>query len=39
MREMKDSNYGYLGIVPQSWKVDKIKYHLKALGMRNPGNA
>ena len=25
MREMKDSNYGYLGIVPQSWKVDKIK--------------
>lgn len=39
MREMKDSNYGYLGIVPQSWTVDKIKYHLKALGMRNPGNA
>lgn len=39
MREMKDSNYGYLGIVPQSWKVDKIKYHLKALGMRNHGNA
>lgn len=39
MRKMKDSNYGYLGIVPQSWKVDKIKYHLKALGMRNPGNA
>lgn len=39
MREIKDSNYGYLGIVPQSWKVDKIKYHLKALGMRNPGNA
>ena len=39
MREMKDSNYGYLGMVPQSWKVDKIKYHLKALGMRNPGNA
>ena len=39
MREMRDSNYGYLGIVPQSWKVDKIKYHLKALGMRNPGNA
>ncbi len=39
MREMKDSNCGYLGIVPQSWKVDKIKYHLKALGMRNHGNA
>lgn len=37
--EMKDSGIGYIGMVPANWKVEKIKYHLRYRGTRNPGNA
>ena len=36
--EMKDSGIGYIGIIPNHWVVEKIKYHLKYRGNRNPGN-
>ena len=39
MREMKDSGIGYIGIIPANWNVEKIKYHLRYRGTRNPGNA
>ena len=35
--EMKDSGIGYIGIIPNHWVVEKIKYHLKYRGNRNPG--
>lgn len=37
--EMKDSGIGYIGMIPANWKVEKIKYHLRYRGTRNPGNA
>lgn len=38
MREMKDSGTKWLGIVPQNWEVDKLKFHLMRNEPRNPGN-
>ena len=35
--EMKDSGIGWMPCVPEHWKVDKLKYHLKYCGDRNPG--
>lgn len=35
--KMKDSGIGYIGIIPNHWVVEKIKYHLKYRGNRNPG--
>ena len=36
--EMKESGIGYIGIIPNHWVVEKIKYHLKYRSNRNPGN-
>ena len=35
--KMKDSGIGWMPCVPKHWKVDKLKYHLKYCGDRNPG--
>lgn len=36
--EMKDSGIEWIGKIPSSWEVDKIKYHLTRKDPRNPGN-
>ena len=36
--EMKDSGVQWIGKVPKSWKVDKLKYHLHRNEPRNPGD-
>lgn len=36
--EMKDSGVPWIGLVPSTWRVDKIKYHFKRNEPRNPGN-
>jgi type I restriction enzyme S subunit len=36
--KMKDSSAGWIGKVPKSWKVDKLKYHLHRNEPRNPGD-
>lgn len=38
MRTMKDSGIPWIGHIPASWKVDKIKYNLHREEPRNPGN-
>lgn len=38
MREMKDSGVEWIGSIPVEWKVDKIRYHLRRIEPRNPGN-
>lgn len=35
--KMKDSGVEWIGLIPQSWQVDKLKYHLKRDEVRNPG--
>lgn len=35
---MKDSNTRYLGSVPYSWSVSKLRWHLRRIEPRNPGN-
>ena len=35
--EMKDSSIEWIGMIPQHWEVDKIKYHLKRNEPKNPG--
>lgn len=39
MRKMKDSGYGYLGAIPENWKVERIKTHLRFSQEKNPGGA
>lgn len=36
--EMKDSGIKWIGKIPNSWEVDKIKYHLKRNEPKNPGD-
>lgn len=36
---MKPSGVPWVGLVPVTWKVDKLKYHLKRFEPRNPGDA
>ena len=36
--EMKDSQIRYIGNIPSHWKIEKLKYHLKRLEPKNPGN-
>lgn len=36
--EMKDSRAGWLGLVPATWKTNKLKYHLRRNEPRNPGD-
>lgn len=38
MREMKDSGARWIGVVPNHWKIDKLKYHLRRNEPRNPGS-
>ncbi len=38
MRELMDSGAKWIGKVPSSWSVDKLKYHLKRNEPRNPGD-
>lgn len=35
--EMKESSAGWMPMVPKHWEVDKLKYHLKSRGIKNPG--
>ncbi len=37
MREMKDSGIEWIGEIPESWGVSKIKHHLRRNEPRNPG--
>lgn len=37
-REMKDSGIEWIGEIPNNWRIDRIKYHLKRNEPRNPGN-
>lgn len=36
--QMKDSGIKWVGDIPYTWNVDKIKYHLRRNEKRNPGN-
>ena len=36
-RKMKPSGIEWIGMIPQHWEVDKIKYHLKRNEPKNPG--
>lgn len=38
MRQMKDSGIKWIGLIPQNWKVTKIKHHLRRNEPRNPGD-
>lgn len=38
MRELKNSGARWIGLVPITWSVDKLKYHLKRNEPRNPGD-
>ncbi|MCH5194354.1 MAG: restriction endonuclease subunit S [Oscillospiraceae bacterium] len=38
MREMKDSEIEWIRVIPKTWKISKIKYHLKRNEPRNPGD-
>lgn len=38
MREMKDSGAKWIGMIPSTWNVDTLKYHLRRNEPRNPGN-
>lgn len=38
MREMKDSGIEWIGEIPKSWGICKIKYNLHRAESRNPGN-
>lgn len=35
--KMKPSGIEWIGMIPQHWEVDKIKYHLKRNEPKNPG--
>ena len=37
MSEMKDSGIEWIGDIPKSWNISKIKYHLRRNELRNPG--
>ena len=37
-KKMKNSGIGYIGTIPSHWSVEKIKYHLRYRGTKNPGN-
>ena len=37
MHEMKDSGIEWIGEIPQTWSVSKIKYHLRRNELRNSG--
>lgn len=39
MREMKDSGFGYLGEIPDHWRIERIKNHLRFSPDKNPGDA
>lgn len=34
----KDSGYTWIGSIPESWEVERLKFHLKRNEPRNPGN-
>ena len=36
--EMKDSGIPWIGLIPQTWSVKKIKHHLRRNEPRNPGD-
>lgn len=38
MPMMKNSGVEWIGLIPTSWNVDKIKYHLRRNEPKNPGN-
>lgn len=38
MREMRESGIRWIGRVPASWSVDKLKFHLVRYEPRNPGD-
>lgn len=35
---MKDSGMSWIGLIPEHWRVEKVKYHLRRNEIRNPGN-
>lgn len=35
--QMKDSGIKWIGMIPEHWKTNKIKYHLRRNELRNPG--
>lgn len=35
--KMKDSGIKWIGMIPEHWETNKIKYHLKRNELRNPG--
>lgn len=39
MPMMKDSGIEWIGLIPETWDVDKIKYHFRRNEPKNPGNA
>ena len=38
MRQMKDSGIEWIGEIPESWSVSKVKHHLHRNEPRNPGD-
>ena len=36
--KMKDSGIEWIGQIPEHWSVDKLKFHLKFRGTKNPGD-
>lgn len=38
MREMRESGIRWIGRIPASWSVDKLKFHLVRYEPRNPGD-
>ena len=36
--KMKDSGIEWIGQIPEHWGVDKLKFHLKFRGTKNPGD-
>lgn len=36
--KMKDSGIEWIGKIPEHWGVDKLKFHLKFRGTKNPGD-
>lgn len=39
VREMKDSGIEWIGEIPATWKISRLKHHLRRHEPRNPGNA
>lgn len=36
--QMKDSGIPWVGMIPEHWKIDKLRYHLIRNEPKNPGN-